>query len=286
MTQNAYSDAAATAASYYDSADADHFYAELWGGEDIHIGLYAEPDEAIATASRRTVDALIELIGKDTLGGGQAERLVVDFGSGFGGAARRLCQRPSVRVEAINISAVENARHRLLNQEAGVDHRITVHDASFESVPLADGCADVIWSQDAILHSGDRQTVMREASRLLKPGGVMVMTDPMAADGVAAESLSAILQRIHLQDLGSPERYRAWAQTAGLERTDWIERTPMLIRHYSRVREELRQRREQLTSTISADYLERMDAGLGHWVDGGQAGRLCWGLMRFRKPLH
>ena len=54
MTQSTYSDAAATAASYYDSTDADHFYADIWGGEDIHIGLYAEPDEAIAAASRRT----------------------------------------------------------------------------------------------------------------------------------------------------------------------------------------------------------------------------------------
>ena len=51
------------------------------------------------------------------------------------------------------------------------------------------------------------------------------------------------------------------------------------------MREELNQRREHLIRTISADYLERMDAGLGHWVDGGQAGRLCWGLMRFRKPI-
>ena len=286
MTQNPYSDAAATAASYYDSADADHFYADIWGGEDIHIGLYADADEAIATASRRTVDTLIDLIGRDGLSDGEAERLVVDFGSGYGGAARRLCQQPNVRIEAINISAVENDRHRLLNREAGVDQKITVHNASFESVPLADGCADVIWSQDAILHSGNRQTVMHEASRLLKPGGVMVMTDPMAADGVPAESLSAILKRIHLQDLGSPERYKNWGDAAGLERTHWDDRTPMLIRHYSRVREELRQRRELLTRTISADYLERMDAGLGHWVEGGEAGRLCWGLMRFRKPLH
>lgn len=286
MTQSTYSDAAATAASYYDSADADHFYADIWGGEDIHIGLYAEADEAIAAASRRTVDTLIDLIGHDGLGDGQAECLVVDFGSGYGGAARRLCQHPNVRIEAINISAVENDRHRLLNREAGVDQKITVHNASFESVPLADGCADVIWSQDAILHSGNRQTVMHEASRLLKPGGVMVMTDPMAADGVPAESLSAILKRIHLQDLGSPERYNRWAEAAGLERTHWMEQTPMLIRHYSRVREELRQRRELLTRTISADYLERMDAGLGHWVEGGEAGRLCWGLMRFRKPLN
>ena len=286
MIESPYSDAATTAASYYDSTDADHFYADVWGGEDIHIGLYAEPNEAIAAASRRTVDTLIELIGSDVLGDDQAARLVVDFGSGYGGAARRLCQRPNLRVEAINISAVENDRHRLLNRDAGADQKITVHNASFESVPLADGCADVIWSQDAILHSGDRQTVMQEASRLLKPGGVMVMTDPMAADGIPSASLSAILKRIHLQDLGSPERYRTWADAAGLERTHWDEQTPMLIRHYIRVREELKLRREHLTRRISADYLERMDAGLGHWVEGGESGRLCWGLMRFRKPLH
>ena len=286
MIESPYSDAATTAASYYDSTDADHFYADIWGGEDIHIGLYAEPNEAIAAASRRTVDTLIELIGSDVLGDDQAARLVVDLGSGYGGAARRLCQWPNLRVEAINISAVENDRHRLLNRDAGADQKITVHNASFESVPLADGCADVIWSQDAILHSGDRQTVMQEASRLLKPGGVMVMTDPMAADGIPSASLSAILKRIHLQDLGSPERYRTWADAAGLERTHWDEQTPMLIRHYIRVREELKLRREHLTRRISADYLERMDAGLGHWVEGGESGRLCWGLMRFRKPLH
>jgi SAM-dependent methyltransferase len=207
----------------------------------------------------------------------------VDLGSGYGGAARHLSRQPGVQVDAINISRVENARHRSLNLEAGLHERITVHDASFEAVPLPDGCADVVWSQDAILHSGDRQQVMREAARVLRPGGVMVMTDPMAADGVTADCLNAILQRIHLADLGSPGRYHEWAEAVGLAREIWNDRTSMLVRHYSRVREELQRRKAELSQTISPTYLERMDAGLGHWVDGGEAGRLSWGLMRFRK---
>lgn len=28
------------ARDYYNSIDADEFYAKVWGGEDIHIGLY------------------------------------------------------------------------------------------------------------------------------------------------------------------------------------------------------------------------------------------------------
>ena len=283
MSQTSFSPAATTAAGYYDSDDADRFYAEIWGGEDIHVGLYATDNEPIAQASRRTVEALEALIDDTIAARASAGCRIVDLGSGYGGAARYLCRHPGVQVDAINISRVENSRHRSLNLEAGLQERITVHDASFEAVPLPDGCADVVWSQDAILHSGDRQQVMREAARVLRPGGVMVMTDPMAADGVAANSLDAILQRIHLADLGSPGRYQQWAEAVGLVREIWNERTSMLVCHYSRVREELRQRKAELSQSISPTYLKRMDAGLGHWVDGGEAGRLSWGLMRFRK---
>jgi dimethylglycine N-methyltransferase len=126
--------------------------------------------------------------------------------------------------------------------------------------------------------------VLREVARLLRPGGAFVLTDPMAADGVEISLLQPILDRIHLSDLGSPERYLRWAEAAGLVREEWIDRTDMLITHYGRVREELRRRRSELCGRISADYLERMETGLGHWIEGGREGRLCWGLMRFRRP--
>lgn len=54
-TSSAYSDAASTARSYYNSTDADTFYSTVWGGEDIHVGIYQRPDEPIVDASRRTV---------------------------------------------------------------------------------------------------------------------------------------------------------------------------------------------------------------------------------------
>ena len=38
---------------YYNSKDADNFYSSIWGGEDIHIGLYREPGETIFAARGR-----------------------------------------------------------------------------------------------------------------------------------------------------------------------------------------------------------------------------------------
>ena len=272
------SSSSTVAATYYDSSDADRFYAEIWGGEDIHIGRYETADQAIASASERTVQALMELATQPP-----AKGCVVDLGSGYGGAARRIAKQWQVNVHAVNISAVENMRHRDLNNAAGLAKLIEVHDASFEEVPLPDGIADVVWSQDAILHSGNRLQVMNEVSRLLKPGGVFVLTDPMACDGIEAHALQPILDRIPLSDLASPDRYRIWAEASGMTRAVLQERTEMLVRHYTRVREELRRRHQELASVISTDYLSRMDAGLGHWIEGGSQGSLCWGLMRFTK---
>ena len=48
---------ASVAQAYYDSPEADEFYFQIWGGEDIHIGLYDSPSDPIPAASRRTVEA-------------------------------------------------------------------------------------------------------------------------------------------------------------------------------------------------------------------------------------
>ncbi len=47
-----------TAREYYNSTDADRFYATIWGGEDIHIGLYESENDSIVDASRRTVEKM------------------------------------------------------------------------------------------------------------------------------------------------------------------------------------------------------------------------------------
>jgi sarcosine/dimethylglycine N-methyltransferase len=58
--------------------------------------------------------------------------------------------------------------------------------------------------------------------------------------------------------------------------------TDQLVNHYTRVREELVGRREELLETVSSEFLERMVRGLGHWIDAGRRGYLAWGILHFR----
>ena len=51
----------------------------------------------------------------------------------------------------------------------GLNHwlaRIEVVHGSFEDIPASDGAFDVVWSQDAILHSGDRTRALDDVAIL------------------------------------------------------------------------------------------------------------------------
>jgi sarcosine/dimethylglycine N-methyltransferase len=282
MTAAIDTDPVRTAREYYDSEDADRFYASIWGGEDIHIGLYETASDPIFEASRRTVEHLADRLVR--AGKLDASTRVLDIGSGYGGGARYLAQAYGCRVVALNLSAVENTRARALNAAQGLDERINVVDGSFEAIPAADAAFDVVWSQDAILHSGDRARVLAEVARVLAPGGHFVFTDPMQADDCPQGVLEPILARIHLSSLGSPGFYREAAARVGLREIDFEPLTHQLVAHYQRVLDETTRRTADLAAHVSGDYIERMKKGLRHWIEGGQAGWLTWGVLSFRKP--
>ncbi len=263
---------------YYDSKDADEFYFRIWGGEDIHIGTYLSPQDSIFDASRRTVEWLAGMI-KHLPAGSE----VLDIGAGYGGAARYLAEQQDLRVYCLNLSKVQNDRNRQLNEKQGLADKIDVVDGNFESLPYADASMDAAWSQDAILHSGNRLQVFSEVCRVLKPGGDFIFTDPMQRADASKEDLQPVLDRIHLADLGSVEVYREYAAELGLQFIGYEDRTDQLVNHYSAVHQNLDSRTAELVTDISEEYIENMKRGLRHWINAGKAGLLAWGALHFRK---
>lgn len=268
----------AQAEAYYDSGDADNFYFQIWGGEDIHVGLYDTTDD-IAEASRLTV----ELMAKEA-SPISAETRILDIGAGYGGAARHLAHKFGCHVDCLNLSKTQNATNERLTKEQGLDKLIDVVWGNFENLPGKDADYDLVWSQDAILHSAKREQVLAEAFRVLKPGGRLIFTDPMQADDCPEGVLQAVYDRIHLASLGSFAFYREAAKRVGFVEEEVIDLTPQLRAHYSHVRDQLRSDYERMAAVSSKDYLDRMIAGLGHWVDAADKGFLAWGILKFKKP--
>ncbi|MFD0363525.1 SAM-dependent methyltransferase [Nocardia sp. GCM10030253] len=270
--------ASETARRYYDRDDVNGFYTAVWGGENIHIGMYSDAGESVATAARRTVTTMAGMVAEH-LGPG---RMVLDLGAGYGGPARHLATHFGGHIVAVNISGVQNRRHHEINAARRSSGHIDIVTASFEELPFGDGQFDVVWSQDALSHSDDQGKALREARRVLEPDGRLIFTDLMAANDAAMETLRSVIARTCAESLPTPGSYYRQLTENGFAPIDFIDYSGHLLTHYRTITAETRRRATDLAAHISPPYLEGLLENLPLWVNACRDGRLRWGIFHCR----
>lgn len=273
-----YSEAVEAVRTYYNNDGVRRIYDTSYGDEHLHLGIYENDEDTVDEAGQRTVERIASMIHE--LGPGTR---VLDIGAGHGGSARYLFREYGCHVACLNLSDAQNARNRDLNARDKCTLAINVVDGSFEDIPVTDGSFDVVWSQDAILHSTRRGQVFTEVARVLRKGGQFIFTDPMVGELCPPEALQPILDRVHLDSLGSLREYRAVLSELGFEELAFADLTPHLATHYGRILEGLLANERDLSKQCGADHVQRVKTGLRHWVDGGERGYLQWGILHFRK---
>lgn len=275
---------------YYDTEDAFNFYMHLWGGQNIHVGIYSHGPHGPKTtaevlkASDASLDKLLKFAAP-ALSSSRAK--CVDMGSCYGGCAREIARRFGAEVLCADLSTKSNEVNRQRTIECGLEHLVKCpKDLSFTDTEAEAEAYDCVVSQDSFLHAGSaRQDVMKEAARVLKSGGLMVFTDIMQADGVDTGKLDGVYRRLALEDMGSPTRYIEWGAEYGLKFKLYDDMTEQLVNHYSTIRSVLEksQREGTLEGKVGKTYVLNMLEGLQHWVFHGANRNICWGYMVFEK---
>ncbi|MGD3105100.1 methyltransferase domain-containing protein [Streptomyces sp. YGL11-2] len=265
--------------SYYETGDVDAFYDAVWGGEDIHVGVYAHPHEAIADASHRTVEHAADNAA-DLLG---PHATVLDLGSGYGGSARALAERFGCRVVALDLSDEHNRRHRAANARRGLDGLIEVVTGSLNELPYEAERFDVVWSLEVLSHVPDKESALAEAVRVLKPGGAVVFSDIMMAEETPAEAVRPAISRLSMPNLATPSFYLELLSGLGLKDVEFEDRTADITTHYARLDEEVHRRAAELRDVISPAYVDELLTNLPLWTDITRRGLLRWGIFHARR---
>ena len=267
------------ALEHYDSEDADRFYLRVWAGEDIFIGIgiYESAGDTVYDACRRTVSKMAALLTQRAPG-----TRGLELGSGYGAAARYLAKELGFNVDCLNLSLLQNQQNRQINQDRRLGNRIRVVEGNFENIPFEAESYDVVWSQDAFIHSSNRRRVLEEVNRVLTTGGDFVFTDLIQHEDCPPEILEPVLARFHLDSLGTVKFYQEAAKELGWRELQVIDLSGNLVTHYERLLQELERRHDDLLGEFPQEYLEGLRHGMQSWVSAGNEGNFKWAMFHFR----
>lgn len=105
---------------------------------------------------------------------GRGPARLLDAGCGTGGLIRRLASaEPAWRWTGVELEPLACA----LAQER-VGAAVEIREASVTSLPFADGTFDAVVLSDVIYHLDDDTVALREAHRVLRAGGILVVNVP------------------------------------------------------------------------------------------------------------
>src|SRR6476661_1436951 len=148
--------------------------------------------------------------------------IVLDLGSGGGIDVLLSAKRVSPGGKAYGLDMTDEmlALARENQQKAGV-HNVEFLKGEIENIPLPDHSVDVIISNCVINLSADKDRVLQEAFRVLKPGGRFAVSDIVTRGAIPPEIRKSVLLWVGcVAGALEEEEYRGKLAAAGFEKIE------------------------------------------------------------------
>ncbi len=204
---------------YYNHTRFDYWL--LWQDRNslaFHFGYYEDGIDNHSRALENGNHVLANIAG---IGAGQR---VLDAGCGLGGSSLWLAGRRGAH--SVGITTVEHQVRmaRAIAARRSLSDKARFVQADYTAMPFTDESFDVVWAFESLCHAAEKAAFYREAARVLRPGGRLVVAEYVRAsrccDGTAQMLLGEWLEGWAIPDLYTSDEHLAAASNAGFHDTE------------------------------------------------------------------
>lgn len=205
--------------SYYDDSWLDFKW--FWLNRknlSMHFGHYDERSRTHAKAMENTVRVMANHV---LVSPGDH---VFDAGCGVGGPALWLAQERGATVCGVTLSADQARRANRYARKRRLDRQCQFSAQDFRFTTFPSESFDVVWACETIGHTRDQREFYKEAFRLLKPGGRLLIRDGYLRrrpEGAEEERLTQLwFDGWILHDLPELTQGIRWLEETGFEEVE------------------------------------------------------------------
>lgn len=270
----------------YDEKQARIFYKYVMGGGgfDIHFGIFRKPTDTVFEASKATNDRLMTCL--DWTRPVTPDSVVLDLGSGHGGLSHEIAARFGCKVVGANISPEQNRMNAEEAEKLGLGDLVTVELLNFnDGLPedWADKFTHVV-SCEVFCHAAHKPTLLKDLKRCMKPGGALVFTDIMGADGADEKILKDFTDRNATTKMARPSEYLALLSEAGLSQGSFLNFSPHLVHYFQSMVDQINKHQSaMLEEGCSEGYLAKWLDSLTNRVSIQRSHKVfAWGIFTVR----
>ena len=138
-----------------------------WG---MHYGYFEEGDKSLTNAILKMNDQILKNTPINE------NSIVLDAGCGYAGTAMYIADKVKCHIEAITIVEEQVNTAKEIISKRGLNEYINMSVQDYTNTSFADNTFDVIYGLESVSH-GDKEAFLKEAYRILKPGGTLVIFD-------------------------------------------------------------------------------------------------------------
>lgn len=156
-------------ARFYDVSS--QLWEDVWG-EHMHHGFYHDGkrgDVDKIRAQELLIEKLLEL------GSITSPQEILDVGCGIGGSSRYLAKKFGASVTGITLSPHQVERAKSISSDSSPEESLNFLVADAQNIPCESNHFDLVWSMESAEHFPDKIEFLKNAIRVLKPGGKLLL---------------------------------------------------------------------------------------------------------------
>lgn len=194
----------------------------------MHYGYHDES----TTSHSEAVENMIRIVA-DEADITAADRVFV-AGCGLGGGVIWLAENATTDIVGVDVSPAQLQRAKKNVRDANVDDAVTLRREDFTDTSAKDDSFDVVWALETACYADPTRSFVAEASRILRPGGRLVVADGMLTSRQLSDGDRDLVRRWldgwQVPDLSTSTEYENYLRSEGFHRINYEDVTEHVLK--------------------------------------------------------